>query len=187
MRGMQRIAIVAFVLAALGVSLGAQGPEGVTVHGHWTIDVKNADGTLVKRHEFENALQQDGSRQLARWLARVTSPGMWWIELFSPAGTPDCGPFIRPCSLSEAGSSLTVSVRLGAQPDDHTVLLVGSLTSPDARSFTSASTNVTECPAATPGCSGTSGSGFTQKDFSATPIVVQPGQIVSVTVAFRFS
>jgi hypothetical protein len=30
--------------------------EGITVHGHWTIDVKNPDGKLVKHVEFENSL-----------------------------------------------------------------------------------------------------------------------------------
>jgi hypothetical protein len=30
--------------------------EGVTVHGHWTIEVKNPDGKLVTHREFENAL-----------------------------------------------------------------------------------------------------------------------------------
>src|SRR6267378_4379919 len=29
--------------------------EGITVHGHWTIDVRNPDGTLVTHREFENA------------------------------------------------------------------------------------------------------------------------------------
>jgi hypothetical protein len=30
--------------------------EGITVHGHWTIEVKNSDGTLDKHVEFENSL-----------------------------------------------------------------------------------------------------------------------------------
>ena len=35
----------------------AKGPhEGITVHGHWTIVVKNPDGTVAARQEFENAL-----------------------------------------------------------------------------------------------------------------------------------
>jgi hypothetical protein len=28
----------------------------ITVHGHWMIEVKNPDGTLVRHVEFENAL-----------------------------------------------------------------------------------------------------------------------------------
>jgi len=32
------------------------GDEGVEVHGHWVIDVRNPDGRLVAHREFENAL-----------------------------------------------------------------------------------------------------------------------------------
>jgi hypothetical protein len=35
----------------------SRGPhEGITVHGYWTIEVKNPDGTVVKHVEFENSL-----------------------------------------------------------------------------------------------------------------------------------
>ena len=30
--------------------------EGIEVHGHWTIEVRNPDGSLDERYEFENAL-----------------------------------------------------------------------------------------------------------------------------------
>src|SRR5271168_3514589 len=37
--------------------LPAKSPhEGITVHGHWTIDVKNPDGTVASHHEFENSI-----------------------------------------------------------------------------------------------------------------------------------
>src|SRR5437879_3747133 len=36
----------------------AGGPqEGIQVHGAWTIDVREPDGTLVEHREFENAFQ----------------------------------------------------------------------------------------------------------------------------------
>src|SRR6476660_2101480 len=38
--------------------------EGIKVHGHWTIDVRNADGTLATHREFENALQISGAKVL---------------------------------------------------------------------------------------------------------------------------
>ena len=34
--------------------------EGVRVHGHWLLEVKNADGTLADRREFENSLITSG-------------------------------------------------------------------------------------------------------------------------------
>jgi hypothetical protein len=36
------------------------GSEGIKVHGHWVIDVKNPDGTLAEHRDFENALQDKG-------------------------------------------------------------------------------------------------------------------------------
>jgi len=35
---------------------GNQKGEGIRVHGHWVLQVKNADGTLGERKEFENSL-----------------------------------------------------------------------------------------------------------------------------------
>ena len=34
--------------------------EGIKVHGHWTIEVRNPDGKVVTHREFENALAQGG-------------------------------------------------------------------------------------------------------------------------------
>lgn len=187
MRRTQRIAIVAFVLAALGAPLGAQGPEGVTVHGHWTIDVKNVDGTLVKRHDFENALDAAGALNMATFLGRVNSPGLWSVILYSPPGTPDCLPSGPPCALSENrwwhanGGDLTLSTSAGRQ-----VVLTGSFTSPDTRSFISGQSGVRLCPALSAGCQqGSIGGAFTTANFA--PISVQAGQMVQVTVVFTFS
>jgi len=36
------------------------GGEGVKVHGHWVLQVKNADGTLGERREFNNSLVTGG-------------------------------------------------------------------------------------------------------------------------------
>ncbi len=42
-----------------------KGPhEGIAVHGHWTIEVRNPDGSLVRRVEFENSLD----------------PGFTWVD-----------------------------------------------------------------------------------------------------------
>src|SRR3989442_5421961 len=48
--------------------------EGIKVHGHWTIEVRNPDGTLVTRREFENGLV--GASGLAQILARQKTPGL---------------------------------------------------------------------------------------------------------------
>jgi hypothetical protein len=190
MRSRQRMAgaVCALVVAAFsGASFGAQasnrtgGPtEGIKVHGHWTIDIKSADGTLIERHEFENALRPDGAMLLARVLGRLGAPGEWVVFLWSPGATPNCSPNIIPCSLSESSTSAPLAVSVNFD----TLVLTGSFTSPDARSFTTASTQSGECPLNSAGCSSARRS-FTSKDFP--PISVQAGQIVQVTVAISFS
>jgi hypothetical protein len=39
--------------------------EGLTLHGHWTIDVKNPDGTLAQRRTFENSITNYGQELLS--------------------------------------------------------------------------------------------------------------------------
>src|SRR2546423_1698687 len=55
--------------------------EGIKVHGHWTIEVRNPDGTLVTHREFENALTPGGAMLLGLFLSRNKTPGLWRIHL----------------------------------------------------------------------------------------------------------
>ena len=41
--------------------------EGVRVHGHWVIDVRNPDGTLVEHRDFQNALTTGGAAGLTAY------------------------------------------------------------------------------------------------------------------------
>jgi len=41
-----------------------RGGDGIKVHGHWVLQVKNTDGTLGERREFENSLVTTGSPYL---------------------------------------------------------------------------------------------------------------------------
>jgi hypothetical protein len=45
------------------------GFEGIKMHGHWVIDLKNPDGSLAKHTEFENSLQTTGATALLSLLA----------------------------------------------------------------------------------------------------------------------
>jgi hypothetical protein len=65
------------------------GGEGVKVHGHWVIQVKNADGTLGERREFSNSLVTDqaelsGDEVLAALLSGNATPGDPTIALIQP-------------------------------------------------------------------------------------------------------
>ncbi len=69
--------------------------EGITVHGHWTIEVHNPDGKLVSHNEFENSLSS-GGYLLSSILNRQYSTGYWSIILSlsqpgqSQGETPAC-------------------------------------------------------------------------------------------------
>jgi hypothetical protein len=92
--------------------------EGITVHGHWIIDVKNPDGSLTEHREFENDLITgvDGSGQqtLASLLLGYFVPESWEIALLgNPApcanqvnSTVPSGSFVAPgCYLLQLGST----------------------------------------------------------------------------------
>ena len=56
--------------------------EGITVHGRWTIEIKNPDGKLVKHVEFENSLAPGlGGPLLMALMTGANSPGDWAIGL----------------------------------------------------------------------------------------------------------
>jgi hypothetical protein len=60
----------------------AKGPsEGITVLGHWVIEVHNPDGAVTARREFENAVQLTGENYMASLLAGNNSPGGLSIAL----------------------------------------------------------------------------------------------------------
>src|SRR6266540_6947675 len=44
--------------------------EGIQVHGDWVIEVRNADGSVAERREFENALHSQGQQFLTNVLGR---------------------------------------------------------------------------------------------------------------------
>lgn len=73
------------------------GPHAnITVHGRWTIVVRNRDGSVAARREFENALQLDGIDILPALLGGFATPGSWTLVLASgEAGTTGpCGATI---------------------------------------------------------------------------------------------
>lgn len=75
---------------------GAQNPQavprkGIKAHGHWTIDVRNPDGTLASHHEFENALDGLGGRAaLAFQLSGTGTAGTWASAVNNRVGGGPC-------------------------------------------------------------------------------------------------
>ena len=213
MRTRQRMARImcAVALAVSSATIGAQTTnragsrtEGIKVHGHWTIDVRNPDGSLVSHHEFENALTASGIQQLANILAGRRAPGGWVIRIAGQGGpclnpvngsARACIMFEPPLGLtpdnSETFSTLVVVPRSGVELSaSSTATASGSL---DIRSV---DTWVESCPSNfTPSncmaVTGLVGPGQPLPTFTshtlAAPIALSTGQIVQVKVVISFS
>jgi hypothetical protein len=85
--------------------------EGIKVHGHWTIEIRNRDGSVAKHVEFENNLATTNLSDMAAGPAFLYSllsgngtfaapaggqgqPGGWAINLQPPAGST------APCAFT---------------------------------------------------------------------------------------
>jgi hypothetical protein len=141
----------------------AGGPqEGIKLHGHWTIDVKNPDGTLVKHNVFDNQLQYDGTQYLTALISGYAAAGDYAIYFTNATATPTASPttnVVCPapastttstfpyCSIvtnvnSQPGlfhclhyvcvSGLTVTPTFGSGTGLPNVTLVGAITAPQA-------------------------------------------------------
>ena len=169
--------------------------EGIKVHGHWTIEVRDPDGTLVIRREFENALTlPSGPAALAGVLGRQISVGLWRIALF---GSPSdlCPGGI--CVLAELPDvltgpavfkSLTVTTPTSG-PNTNKLVLTGSLTAANATSVQTVSTVNVACTSGTPPvapCSTGQANPIT-RTFLNPVVPVAAGQQIQITVVISFS
>jgi hypothetical protein len=64
---------------------------GVKIHGHWKIVVRNPDGTVATRRDFENSLTFSGAFIMQTLLGGAASPGAWAISLGAQS-SGDTGP-----------------------------------------------------------------------------------------------
>jgi len=72
---------------------------GIKVHGRWSLVVRNADGTVSDRRDFENSLDLGGMFILQQLLTGQLVPGAWAISL----GAEESGN-TGPCSAGSTGS-----------------------------------------------------------------------------------
>jgi len=74
------------------------GSEGIKVHGHWVLQVKNPDGSLGERREFDNSLASgngiSGSQLLVGLLAGKLTAGGLGIALIQGPTTTATDPTI---------------------------------------------------------------------------------------------
>lgn len=172
--------------------------EGIAVRGHWTIEVRNPDGSLVERREFDNALQDHGNEALVRLLAREQTPGVWSVILGGqPCNYDDGSP--ADCFIIEASSypgsgnhlfyNLTVTpVGTGSSAK---LVLSGSATPANTTDVLAVETRLRLCPPdVSPADCTAAGIGFTlglTESYLSPTIPVVAGQIVMVTVEISFN
>jgi hypothetical protein len=81
------------------------GSEGIKVHGHWIIDVKNPDGSLAQHRDFENSLQ-DGGQFLAGLASGYMVFGGYDIALVGNACPPTALDGNTNCYIFQSGAYL---------------------------------------------------------------------------------
>jgi hypothetical protein len=175
--------------------------EGIKVHGHWTIEVRNPDGTLATHREFENAYQP-AYNTLTGILSHVYTQGSWAIELNGSA----CNSSAAYCDITEPGSGVpATSKNLMVTPPNSggaPLVLSGSIQMTVGLQIVSVYTflgqcvtasisSVTACASSVPPVNNTQNgqfmATFTMKDLSSNPIPTSAGQTVQVTVSISFS
>jgi hypothetical protein len=177
--------------------------EAITVHGHWTIDVRNPDGSLVTHNEFENELANP--RVLAMILTRSFTIGSWEVYVMpNNSGTP-CGFYGNTglpaaCRLTESAQGTTMFPTLTVNNVDNKIVLSGTATAAMNGSIGKVATSVGVCSPATAPAACTElayrfGSisvdqaygGANMTHAIITPIEVVQDQIIQVTVKISFS
>lgn len=182
------IVVAALVLLAAPLAY-AQSSDGIKVHGHWTIDVRNADGSLAAHYEFENALANHlgASTFLNGVLSRAKRVGRWQVSLPDQNGQPLIW-IVEPGTPGFAAEAQTLAVSTPTTgPNAGKLVLSGHSTAPRAAQIDFVQSQTDDCPApGDPAACISSAFAFSQKNL-ASPIPVAAGQIVQLTVVFSFS
>jgi hypothetical protein len=163
-----------------GQESGTRRPdEGIKVHGHWTIEVGNPNGSVAGHHEFENALVNQGAQVLASLLHGNTPRGLWIIQAGTPSGGGPCGPGSGVCVLAEPGVSFNSAgaISVGLAGNNEAVRLNGTATASQDGDIGVVTTNQIV---------GSQSFVFSQRTLPA-PIHVVAGQTVAVSVVISFS
>ncbi len=181
--------------------------EGVKVHGYWTIDVTNPDGSLAEHREFENSLTNQGAIFLAQVMGRAKSVGAWDLyvdntssgsnafqyrpdpagmpTLYSSSGAHIYEPFYTPLDESES-NNLTVTVpTTGANVNK--LVLRGTAVSNRDGSINRVSSSLSVIPNNMIPTGVYMGPMIFSGTVLANPVSLTSGQQVAVTVVISFS
>jgi len=87
------------------------GAQGIKIHGHWVLDLKNPDGTVVEHRDFYNSLVTSGNQSpygstlLSYLLSGTGSMGGFGVALITGPGLSllDASTFCDPGSAAGTG------------------------------------------------------------------------------------
>lgn len=194
------VALMALVLASCGGTSpeAADGQsEGIQVHGDWTIDIYNDDGSLDSSVEFKNALSDrsdgEGAGVLSSLLRGAYATEFWSVSMYSDVDKEVCvastGAPRGVCEIWEEPGTDVPSISHNLQVGGTTsVLLEGSIQASLTGEISSVNTKVETCQSVTSGNCPAGQGGFVPQ-FTVTdvgPIAVEAGQIIQLQVEFSF-
>lgn len=156
--------------------------EGITVHGDWTVTVRNPDGTIAREINFANALVD--TEQLKGILIGSLYPSTYGIEISAAGLDGACSVFgfVDPAGVDGANAlSLTTNFTFGNDCIvDASWTLVGVTSS-----FVTSEVNKTG--ELTIELGGVNQADFTQKTLDAPITGILPDQVVTIKVVISFS
>lgn len=186
------------LLAACGApapeTVAAAGPPGRTnigIHGAWTLEVHDPDGSLVERRAFHNDYADNDV--LPQILTRRLTTGHWRVVLAGPQpgfqSPCNTGTGAQNCILTEAGSVNPESFPLGTTYGDSLFTLAGSATALTNGEIEQVATNLTWCdPNVAPdACAGGVDSVLFTTTSLSPPLSMQENQSVYVAVEISFA
>src|SRR5882724_5086859 len=170
--------------------------EDIKVHGQWNVVVRNADGSIASRHEFQNSLQ-DATIVNELLTHQAINPKWWvylkftgssqiWILTPDPSSTPSLAVYVPSSGANENKLVLTGTVPGTRASGGVGYFLSGQLIYVGTQLYVTCAPNAT--------CDETQAS-FTSRDLTVAtppdttppaPITVQPGQGLDVTVVLSF-
>jgi hypothetical protein len=169
--------------------------EGIHVSGHWTIDVREPDGTLAGHHEFDNAFEAGQSGPLvADVFSGDRTAGDWMIALWAVpvADSPwvlDIGYICESTTTGFCPSpDPSVSCDLSVSSPTYAVVLAGTIDAEENGRIDIVATRLHYCAnTVSPEDCATGDYVQTFTQTTITPVEVSAGQQIAVTVQIVFS
>ncbi len=172
--------------------------EGIKVHGHWIIEVRDPDGKLANRREFENSLLGTGAALLTSLLGRTVTQGSWEIILVTSSNasmhiTEPNSTLAAICNYAACSNNLSVVPGTAQSPG--VLTFAGFVAVPAGQtSVIQVQTNSLACvPSVLPAnCVNAAINGGNWTDYGLTQfqlspaINITPGQVVQAAVTISF-